>query len=179
MKGRIPTRKMTRSDMPNKLSSEVEAVLEIDRLFWIDHPNQLVMQRRLVPGEELPYQVPDEVDKDGNRLTMVEVHRWGRTIIVEGTPVLHILDKPEKQFQATKGKGKKQKKIPYQKPSLDDFRRFLGKHTQTKKDREKVTPEQIEAERQRQRELSKKKQAQRIRIGMKKRGEDVSTTIRR
>ena len=115
-------------DIPEPCSTEVEAVLEIDRLFWLDPKNGRLKQfeRALVPGEELPYKLPTGKDKNGIPFTVVLVQRWGRTFLSSGKPVLMLVDNPPPKEKHIK--IKKAKKDHGIRNALEQFRRFMGEY---------------------------------------------------
>jgi len=116
-------------DLPAPSTKDVEAILEVDRLFWIDprHAARKQFERALVPGEELPYVLPVGKDAKGIALTVVLVARWGRTFLSSGKPVLLIVDNPPPKEPHKKIKKVKQKNVAEGvKDALADFRRFLG-----------------------------------------------------
>ena len=113
--GREPLLKLTSADTPLDLAEDVEAILEVDRLFWLDPNNKYLKQfeRDLIPGEELPKKLPPKA-------TRVLVTRLGRTFIVAGKPVLMIEDNV--QLPALP-KAKKDHKIG---DALNEFRIFMA-----------------------------------------------------
>lgn len=123
---RIPLTKLTSLDLPLDLDPKVEAVLEIDRLFWLDPKNtfQKQFERRFVPGEELPKKLPGP-DKDGCIHTRVFVSRSGRTFLVHGIPTLMIEDNPPKD--ALK---RDKKPLKNRKEVMHDFRKFMAAYVQ-------------------------------------------------
>lgn len=132
MTGRNVLTKLTSADTPLDLAEDVEAVLEVDKLFWLDPQNRGLQtyQRKLVPGEELPMQLPNGtriitvkgVDVEVAR-TVVIVSRRGRLFMVDGVPTLMIEDNAEK---VALGKAKKDHKIG---DALNDFRKFMAEYT--------------------------------------------------
>lgn len=140
------------------LDKDAEAVLEIDRLFWID-PNQsrtMQYERLFVPGEARPQTFADGANEKGIPLTKVRVFRWGREILSlrrqsrDGTwrytPVLHIIDNPKalppKRSHKKVDRKKVDKKHANHKESVKDFRVTLaGILNSFRKGTKKVTPE--------------------------------------
>lgn len=124
--GRNVPPKITAVD-PTELEGIAQAVLEVDRLFWLDPKNarQIQFARKFVPGEEWPKLLPPD-DEDGCVRTSVLVQRWGRTFLVDGKVTLLIEDNPPKEKTSlprvkkestTKGKG-----------VLNDFRAFMAEY---------------------------------------------------
>jgi len=116
-------------DLPPPCSKDVEVVLESDRLFWLDPKNKARIQfeRALVPGEELPYKLSAEKDKQGVAHVRVVVREWGRTFLFHGKPVLIIVDKPEPKDKKI-DKAKKKDRDHGIKNTMAEFRRFMGEY---------------------------------------------------
>ena len=100
--------RLKRDDLPETFASVVEAVLEVDRLFWLDPKNagQKEFSRKFVPGEELPYILAPGTNANGEPRTQVHVQRWGRRFIVDGKPMLEIEDNPPKDGEIWNEDGK-------------------------------------------------------------------------
>lgn len=130
--GREAPLKLTSADMPIDLAAEVEAVLEVDKLFWLDTKNKNTREyeRRFVPGEELPKKLP--INTNERTHTRVFVQRWGRTFVVAGKPVLLIEDNAPK---VALPKAEKDHKIG---DALVEFRIFMAEfNKQVRLEREK------------------------------------------
>lgn len=124
--GREVPLKLTSADMPLELAADVEAILEVDKLFWLDPKNKNTkeFERRMVPGEELPMKLPVHA--------RVLVQRWGRTFMVGDRPVLMIEDNAPK---VSLPKADKDHKIG---SAINDFRIFMGEfNRQVRLEREK------------------------------------------
>jgi hypothetical protein len=169
-------------DVPPPCSQDVEAILEVDRLFWLDPKNKARKQfeRRLVPGEERPYQLPTGNDRRGNPLVAVIVQRWGRTFISGGKPVLLIVDNPPKK--ETYQKKKKVERDHGTKNALAQFRRFMGeqnKQLPVRSMARKPSSEERETQRvrdkQRAQERRAAKAAERAAISAAKQGKRKNT----
>jgi hypothetical protein len=131
--------RLKRADLPETFSPVVEAVLEVDRLFWLDPKNagQKEFSRKFIPGEELPYILAPGENSKGQPRTRVYVQRWGRRFIVDGKPMLEIEDNPPED---EKKKIKKVKKdyVAATKNTLQEFRKFMGEYTrQTQAERDR------------------------------------------
>lgn len=125
-------------DIPLPCSKDVESILEVDRLFWLDPRNAMRQQfeRRLVPGEERPYELPTGNDTKGIPLVDVIVQRWGRTFLSSGRVVLQIVDNPPPKSDHKKIKPAKKEQDHGIKGTLESFRKFMGEYfQQVQKDR--------------------------------------------
>jgi hypothetical protein len=164
MPHRTTTLKLTSADLPIDLTEEVESVLEIDRLWFLDpaNINRIQFERRFVPGEELPMKLPNGVDGNGEPFTKVVVQRWGRTFIVQGRPTLMIEDHPPRE----KVKPKKKDHTPF---SLKDFRLFLGKQARRRSESATLTAEEkkIRADAERKRQADRRLEKQQKRNGVR------------
>jgi hypothetical protein len=166
----VPT-KLTSADLPIELSPEVEAVLEVDRLFWLDPNNKNLRQfeRAFVAGEALPKQLPE-------KRTRVIVQRWGRTFLVDGVTTLIIEDN---EPRAKLPKAKRDHGVA---DALTQFRQFMGEYSrQVDEERSRrlaVRPSaeerraQSEADKQRHTDLRERNRLRRAAIGRSKGNRD-------
>jgi hypothetical protein len=97
MAGRTAALLMSSQDQPEDMPTEVEAVLESDKLFFLDpkHNHVPSFQRGLIPGEELPWAMPADA-------TVVQVLRNERRFFVTGQHMLTIRVPDRQAFKPKK-----------------------------------------------------------------------------